>query len=95
MPKLHPIDEIIEERCPKLMSNKYLWSLIKPTIFKIFKYETAKNITDDISNISGYDCFTYQQTCLILILISRNIELVPENGPIILAGNHPTGLRME
>ena len=52
MHRIHPIDEIIEERCPKLMSNKYLWSVIKPTIFKIFKYQTAKNITDDISNLS-------------------------------------------
>ena len=92
MPKLHPIDEIIEERCPKLMSNKYLWSLIKPTIFKIFKYETAKNITDDISNVSGYDCFTYLTDLLNFNLDIRNIEFVPENGPIILAGNHPTGL---
>ena len=92
MPKLHPIDEIIEERCPKLMSNKYLWSLIKPTIFKIFKYETAKNITDDISSVSGYDCFTYLTDLLNFNLDIRNIEFVPENGPIILAGNHPTGL---
>ena len=86
------IDEIIEERCPKLMSNKYLWSVIKPTIFKIFKYQTAKKITDDISNISGFECFTYLTNLLKFNLDIRNIELVPEHGPIILAGNHPTGL---
>ena len=92
MHRIHPIDEIIEERCPKLMSNKYLWSVIKPTIFKIFKYQTAKKITDDISNISGFDCFTYLTNLLKFNLDIRNIELVPEHGPIILAGNHPTGL---
>ena len=92
MHRIHPIDEIIEERCPKLMSNKYLWSVIKPTIFKIFKYQTAKNITDDISNISGFECFTYLTNQLKFNLDIRNIELVPEHGPIILAGNHPTGL---
>ena len=92
MHRIHPIDEIIEERCPKLMSNKYLWSVIKPTIFKIFKYKTAKNITDDISNISGFECFTYLTNLLKFNLDIRNIELVPEHGPIILAGNHPTGL---
>ena len=92
MHRIHPIDEIIEERCPKLMSNKYLWSVIKPTIFKIFKYQTAKNITDDISNISGFECFTYLTNLLKFNLDIRNIELVPEHGPIILAGNHPTGL---
>ena len=92
MHRIHPIDEIIEERCPKLMSNKYLWSVIKPTIFKIFKYQTAKKITDDISNISGFECFTYLTNLLKFNLDIRNIELVPEHGPIILAGNHPTGL---
>ena len=92
MHRIHPIDEIIEERCPKLMSNKYLWSVIKPTIFKIFKYQTAKNITDDISNISGFECFTYLTNLLKFNLDIRNIEFVPEHGPIILAGNHPTGL---
>ena len=92
MHRIHPIDEIIEERCPKLMSNKYLRSVIKPTIFKIFKYQTAKKITDDISNISGFECFTYLTNLLKFNLDIRNIELVPEHGPIILAGNHPTGL---
>ena len=92
MNRIHPIDEIIEERCPKLMSNKFLWSVIKPTIFKIFKYQTAKNITDDISDISGFECFTYLTNMLKFNLDIRNIELVPKYGPIILAGNHPTGL---
>ena len=92
MNRIHPIDEIIEERCPKLMSNKFLWSVIKPTIFKIFKYQTAKNITDDISDISGFACFTYLTNMLKFNLDIRNIELVPKYGPIILAGNHPTGL---
>ena len=92
MHRIHPIDEIIEERWPKLMSNKFLWSVIKPTIFKIFKYQTAKNITDDISNISGFECFNYLTNLLKFNLDIRNIELVPEHGPIILAGNHPTGL---
>ena len=41
---MHPIDEIMEERCPNLMRNKILWSFIKPSIFKIFKYYDAKRI---------------------------------------------------
>ena len=92
MLELHPIDQIIKERCPKLMSNKVLWTLIKPSVFKIFKYQTAKNITDDISNKSGYECFKYLTKLLNFNLKIKNIELVPKNGPIILAGNHPTGL---
>ena len=45
---MHPIDEIMEERCPNLMKNKILWSFIKPTIFKVFKYYDAKRIVDDM-----------------------------------------------
>ena len=90
--KLHPIDQIIEERCPKLMRNRLFWSLVRPTIYKVFKYQTAKNITDDISNKSGYGCFEYLTNLLNFNLEIKNLNNIPKKGPIILAGNHPTGL---
>ena len=90
--ELHPIDQIIEERCPKLMSNKFFWSLVRPTIYKVFKYQTARNITDDISNKSGYGCFEYLTNLLNFNLEIKNLNNIPKKGPIILAGNHPTGL---
>ena len=52
MHRIHPIDAIIEERCPKLMSNRFLWSAIKPVIFKIFKYKAAKDITDEMNALN-------------------------------------------
>ena len=90
--ELHPIDQIIEERCPKLMRNRLFWSLVRPTIYKIFKYQKAKNITDDISNESGYGCFEYLTNLLNFNLEIKNLNNIPKKGPIILAGNHPTGL---
>ena len=90
--ELHPIDQIIEERCPKLMRNKFFWSLVRPTIYKVFKYQTAKNITDDISSKSGYGCFEYLTNLLNFNLEIKNLNNIPKKGPIILAGNHPTGL---
>ena len=89
---IHPIDQIIEERCPKLMRNKFFWSLFRPTIYKVFKYQTAKNITDDISNETGYGCFKYLTNLLNFNLEIENLNNIPKKGPIILAGNHPTGL---
>ena len=89
---MHPIDEILEERCPNLMKNKILWSLIRPFVFKIFKYHEAKKIVKDISKKSGFECFSYLTNFLQSNHNIQNIENVPKNGPIILAGNHPTGL---
>tara|TARA_Y100000768_G_scaffold271398_1_gene207511 strand:- start:2926 stop:3777 length:852 start_codon:yes stop_codon:yes gene_type:complete len=89
---MHPIDEILEERCPNLMKNKILWSLIRPFVFKIFKYHEAKKIVRDISKKSGFECFSYLTNFLQSNHNIQNIENVPKNGPIILAGNHPTGL---
>ena len=89
---MHPIDEILEERCPNLMKNKILWSLIRPFVFKIFKYHEAKKIVGDISKKSGFECFSYLTNFLQSNHNIQNIENVPKNGPIILAGNHPTGL---
>ena len=89
---MHPIDQIMEERCPNLMKNKILWSFIKPSIFKIFKYYDAKRIVDDISEKSGFECFTYLTNFLQSDHFVKDINNVPKSGPIILAGNHPTGL---
>ena len=89
---MHPIDEIMEERCPNLMKNKIIWSLIRPTVFKIFKYYDAKKIVNNISKKSGFECFSYLTNFLQSNHNVHNIENVPKSGPIILAGNHPTGL---
>ena len=89
---MHPIDEIMEERCPNLMRNKIFWSFIKPSIYKIFKYEEAKKIVDDIINKPGFECFTYLTEFLKAENQVTNLSNVPSSGPIILAGNHPTGL---
>lgn len=89
---MHPIDEILEERCPNLMKNKIFWFLIRPIVFKIFKYHEAKKIVREISKKSGFECFLYLTNFLQSDHIVRNIENVPKSGPIILAGNHPTGL---
>ena len=43
---LHPVDQIIEERCEKLRRNKFLWNVIKTPIFKVLNYKEAKEITD-------------------------------------------------
>ena len=89
---MHPIDEIMEERCPNLMRNKIFWSFIKPSIYKIFKYEEAKKIVDDIIDKPGFECFTYLTEFLKAENQVTNLSNVPSSGPIILAGNHPTGL---
>ena len=89
---MHPIDEIMEERCPNLIKNKILWSLTKPSIYKIFKYRDAKRIVSDISKKSGFECFTYLTNFLKSEHDVQNLDNVPKRGPIILAGNHPTGL---
>ena len=89
---MHPIDEILEERCSNLMKNKIFWSFIRPIVFKIFKYHEAKKIVRDISKKSGFECFSYLTNFLQSNHNVQNIENVPKNGPIILAGNHPTGL---
>tara|TARA_B100001057_G_scaffold268705_1_gene268838 strand:+ start:426 stop:1259 length:834 start_codon:yes stop_codon:yes gene_type:complete len=89
---MHPIDEIMEERCPNLIKNKIFWFLIRPLVFKIFKYNDAKKIVSDISKKSGFECFSYLTNFLHSDHIVQSIENVPKSGSIILAGNHPTGL---
>ena len=81
---MHPIDEIMEERCPNLMKNKIFWSFLSPSIYKIFKYKDAKKIVDDIEGKSGFDCFTYLTEFLKSDNQVKNLSNVPKEGPIIL-----------
>ena len=80
---MHPIDEIMEERCPNLMKNKILWSFIKLPIHKTFKYNDAKRIVSDISKKSGYECFSYLSNFLQSDHNVQDIDNVPKNGSII------------
>ena len=76
---MHPIDEILEERCPNLMKNEIFWFLIRPIVFKIFKYHEAKKIVREISKKSGFECFSYLTNFLHSDHIVRNIENVPKS----------------
>ena len=84
---MHPIDQIMEERCPNLMKNKILWSFIKPSIFKVFKYYDAKRIVDDISEKSGPEELRLENTTFTKVSVFMNVfnchvNRVPTSGKV-------------
>ena len=89
---LHPVDQIIEERCEKLRRNKFLWNIIKTPIFKALNYKEAKEITDIIFSKNGFDAFSYLVEILDTSMRVEHLDFVPDKGAVLLAGNHPTGL---
>ncbi|RST88330.1 acyltransferase [Aquibium carbonis] len=88
---LHVIDQLIHERSLKL-SRHPLWPMIRPLLFRIFRYEEAVRMADAIAPLPGLEAMQYLSSLLSLDLTLAGTENLPVQGAFILAPNHPTGI---
>ncbi len=87
----HIVDVLIEERCPKLRSN-WSWPLVRPALYKLLGYRRARGMADEIVQLNGRDSFDLLSRQLDFQLDVEGLERLPEDGRLIVAANHPTGL---
>ena len=88
---LHIVDVLIEERCPKLRANPS-WPLIRPVLYTLLGYRRARSMADEIIQLNGRDSFDRLSRQLAFDLTIEGIERMPQEGRLIIAANHPTGL---
>lgn len=87
----HIVDVLIAERSRTLMSKPY-WPLLQPLFHKLLRYDQALAMADTISTMQADEVFRYLSDLLQLQVTVCGATRIPENGPIILVGNHPTGI---
>jgi putative hemolysin len=87
----HIIDELIEERAPRLAGSA-LWPLAKPVLHGLLGYKAARAMADAAAPLSGADALTYVDTLLDLKVEVSGAEHIPATGAVVLVANHPTGI---
>lgn len=88
---LHIVDQLIEERGQTLVRHP-LWPVIRPALYKVLYYRQAVRMADEVSELSGIDCFEYVSRLLDLDIAVEGKENLPADGGFILVSNHPTGI---
>jgi putative hemolysin len=90
-PAKHIVDQLIEERAPKL-SRGALWPLIRPPLYTVLNYNKAVRMADTIAPMSGRDALESISNLLSVKPEVSGIERMPRSGPFLLLSNHPTGI---
>lgn len=87
----HIVDELIEERAPKL-SGGAMWPLLRPPLYAALNYRKAVRMADQIAPLSGREALDSISDLLSVKLDVSGLERVPREGPFLLLSNHPTGI---
>lgn len=91
-PSKHIVDELLEERAPRLLARPRLFAAIRSILNPVLQYDEAKRIADIIGPLSGDNIMHYAEDRLKFQLQIDGIEHLPASGPTMIASNHPTGL---
>jgi putative hemolysin len=87
----HIIDELIEERAPRLAGSA-LWPVARPLLHALLGYAAARAMADAAAPMSGADAMAYVDALLDLSVEVSGAENLPAEGAVVLAANHPTGI---
>lgn len=86
------VDQMIEERAPRLMQNKPLWSLIKALAYPVLGYRQAVWMVEEVAHLDARACFDWGERFLNLSVEATGLEHVPDKGPALIIANHPGGI---
>lgn len=87
----HIVDELIEERAPKL-SGGALWPIVRPPLYTVLNYQKAIRMADQIAPMGGRDALNSVSQLLSVKLDVSGLDRLPREGPFLLLSNHPTGI---
>lgn len=87
----HIVDELIEERAPRL-SSSWAWPLARPVVYQLLDYKQARVVADDIAEMSGAEALAYASRMLRIRIERRGLEHLPRQGRVVIIINHPTGM---
>jgi putative hemolysin len=87
----HIVDELIEERAPKLSSGT-LWPLLRPPLYAVLNYQKAVRMADQIAPMGGREALDSISELLSVKLDVSGLDRIPRDGPFLLLSNHPTGI---
>ena len=87
----HIVDVLIAERGKQVMASPW-WPLIKPFAHSVLRYRSAVEMADTIALMEAQDVFAHLSDLLTLNVTTLGLDRVPQEGPVVLVSNHPTGI---
>jgi putative hemolysin len=87
----HIVDELIEERAPKLSSSP-MWPVLRPLLYGVLNYDKAVRMADAIAPMGGREALEHISALLEVKLETRGLERMPKDGSFLMLSNHPTGI---
>lgn len=87
----HIVDEMIEERAPKLSSGPS-WPVLRPILYTILNYRKAVSMADAIQPMGGGQALEYISRLLEVKLETSGLARMPKDGSFLMLCNHPTGI---
>jgi putative hemolysin len=90
-PAKHIVDELIEERAPKLSAGA-AWPVLRPVLYTVLNYNKAVHMADMIAPMGGHDALESISDLLSVKLEVSGLERMPASGPFLILSNHPTGI---
>lgn len=87
----HMVDVLIEERARTLIKSPF-WPLYKSILYPMLKEPHARRMADAIEPLSGRDAMEHVSAILDLDVEAQGLEHLPQQGRLIVASVHPTGI---
>jgi putative hemolysin len=87
----HIVDELIEERAPKLAGSP-AWPLVRPPLYALLGYGKARRMAEAVAAMGGHAALDFVSQLLSLRVEARGLERLPRTGRLVLMANHPTGV---
>lgn len=91
-PEHHIVDILIEERAEHLRANKFIWWLTRKCLYPALQYRQAVDMADAIARLNGHDVMTELSRRIPVKLQIDGLDHVPATGPVMIVGNHPSGI---
>lgn len=86
------VDQLIEERAPRLRRHPWLWNVVRPTAGALMGYREAIRMVETVRPMGGREAFDWAMGHLGLTVNATGLEAIPETGPVVIIGNHPGGI---
>jgi putative hemolysin len=88
----HIVDTLVEERAADLIRRPLLWRCLKPVVYPIIGHKRAKQVIDEVAELSGIEIFKYTAERIQMDVQIDGLEQIPRQGGAIITPNHPVGM---
>ncbi|WP_298913274.1 1-acyl-sn-glycerol-3-phosphate acyltransferase [uncultured Algimonas sp.] len=89
---MHIVEQLIQERAPKLIGRPRLWRTVRPLLYRLLAYDAAVFLADAVRPMSGHAAFRMVANHISPRTAVEGLHHIPRKGACIVVANHPTGL---